>query len=218
MISTVLAETREALDRDAIVVTSSGNVQAQMLQEMPFYVPRTCISSGGFSTMGFTVPAALGAKLAMPERQVLGLIGDGDFLMSMQELATAVQLKLPVVYLVANNKAWMSIKDLQMAAFGDNCAYATEFVRDGEPYSPDFTAAARAFGCHAERVERAGEVAPALRRAFESGETAVVEVMTHREFPYSGSPAEGWWDVPTPAYLAAPHALYVSGRKEERLG
>ncbi|GAI59750.1 unnamed protein product, partial [marine sediment metagenome] len=63
MISTVLREIRKFFDRDAIIITSSGNVQAQMIQELVFYEPKTCITAGGFSTMGYSVPAAIGAKL-----------------------------------------------------------------------------------------------------------------------------------------------------------
>jgi len=217
MIGTLLQEARAFLDRDAIVVSSSGNTQAQMLQEFPFDVPRTCISSGGFSTMGFTVPAAMGAKLARPNRQVVGLLGDGDFLMAVQELATAVQYGIPVVYIVANNCGWMSIKDLQTAAYGEEAAFATDFTRNGEACSPDLAAVARAFGCHAERTDRADGIRPALERAFASGGPAVLEVMVCREFPHTGSPATGWWDVPVPEYLPERHAKYHLERQDEHL-
>ncbi|MBU1751529.1 MAG: thiamine pyrophosphate-binding protein, partial [Chloroflexi bacterium] len=114
-ISRLIAEVRAFLDRDAIVVTSSGNSQAQWFQEAMVYEPGTNLTTGGFSTMGWTVPAALGAKLAAsrlgaPDRQVLGLLGDGDFLMTAQELATAVQYDIPVVYVVANNAGWIAIR------------------------------------------------------------------------------------------------------------
>lgn len=223
MISTVLAKAREFLDRDAIVVTSSGNVQAQLLQEFPFYEPRTCLTAGGFSTMGYTVPATIGAKLGAihngkPEQQVVGLVGDGDFMMTMQELATAVQLDLPVVIVVLNNAGWIAITDLQRAAFGEDRAYATEFTdREGKSYSPDFAAIARGFGCHAEQVSKTDEVIPALKRAFEAGKPAVVEILVNREYPYTGSPAVGWWDVPIPKYLADRRAKYEEERAHEHL-
>ena len=86
MISTVLQEVRKFFKRDAVIVTSSGNVQAQMLQELEFYEPKTCLTAGGFSTMGYSIPAAIGAKLGSidigkPEREVVALVGDGDFMM-----------------------------------------------------------------------------------------------------------------------------------------
>ncbi len=215
-ISRLIAEVRTFLNRDAIVVTSSGNTQAQWYQEALVYEPKANLTAGGFSTMGWTVPAALGAKLAAPERQVLGLVGDGDFLMTAQELATAVQYRIPAVYVVANNAGWIAIRDLQAAVYGEERAQGAEFQRDGEPITPDISAVARALGCHAERISRPNEVRPALERAFASGIPAVIEVMVERTYPLSGSPAEGWWDVPVPAYLAEQRARYEHERAEER--
>jgi acetolactate synthase-1/2/3 large subunit len=217
-ISQLLRELRGVMARDAYLVTSSGNTQAQMMQEFPFYVPGTCITTGGFSTMGFTLPATIGVKLARPDRQVVGLTGDGDFLMTMQEMATAVQAGTPIVIVVANNQGWLAIKDLQMDAFGKKRAVAVDFeTPDGKIYSPDITAAAHAFGWSAQKVaERAG-IAPAVKKAISSKRPALVEVIVHREFPYSGSPAVGWWDVPVPAYLKERRAKYEKEQKEEKL-
>ena len=89
-------ELREVLDRDAIVVTSSGHAQACVL-EFPFYEPRTNLTSGGFSTMGWAYPAALGAKLAVPQKQVVAVIGDCDFMMTMQDMATAMAYGVGIV-------------------------------------------------------------------------------------------------------------------------
>ncbi|MBL7200138.1 MAG: thiamine pyrophosphate-binding protein [Anaerolineae bacterium] len=215
-ISRLIAELRAFLDRDAIVLTSSGNVQAQWFQEAMVYEPKTHLTAGGFSTMGWTVPAALGAKLAAPDRQVMGLVGDGDFLMTSQELATAVQYDLPVVYVVANNAGWIAIRDLQAAAYGEERAVGAEFLRGGKPISPDLAALSRAYGCRAERVSAPDEVRPALERAFAAAKPAVVEVIVERGYPLSGSPAVGWWDVPVPTYLAERRARYERERAEER--
>ncbi|MEJ2209238.1 MAG: thiamine pyrophosphate-binding protein, partial [Anaerolineae bacterium] len=188
-ISRLVAEVRAGLDRDAIVVTSSGNTQAQWFQEAAVYEPRTNLTTGGFSTMGWTVPAALGARLAAPQRQVVGLVGDGDFLMTVQELATAVQYDLPVVYVVANNSGWIAIRDLQAAVYGEARALGAEFRRgfgpEGAPLTPDLAAVARAFGCHAQRLSAPDQVRPALARAFASGRPAVIEVLVEREYPLS---------------------------------
>ncbi len=202
-ISRFLKELREFLPRMGIVVTSSGHSQAQILQEFPFYYPKTLITSGGFSTMGFTLPAALGVKLAAGERPVIGVLGDGDFLMTVQELATAVQYNIPVVYAVLNNTGWISVRDLQLGAYGKERGMATEFFnKDGGLYSPDFVAIAQAFGAYGERIQKGEEVKPALERAFASNKPAVIEVVVNREYPYSkGKDGAGWWDVPTPSYL-----------------
>jgi len=217
-ISQVLYEARKAAARDAFVVTSSGNTQAQMMQEFAFYEPGTCITTGGFSTMGFALPAAIGVKLANPDRQVLGIVGDGDFLMTMQEMSTAVQFGTPIVMLVANNQGWLAIKDLQMDAYGKKRASVVDFTTPaGKPYSPDIAATAKAFGFHAQKVRSRAGIAPALRKAFASGEPALVEVLVHREYPYSGSPAVGWWDVPVPTYLKERREKYDKARRQEKL-
>jgi acetolactate synthase-1/2/3 large subunit len=217
-ISRLIAELRGFLDRDAIVVTSSGNTQAQWFQEALVYAPHTNLTTGGFSTMGWTVPAALGAKLAAPERQVVGLLGDGDFLMTAQELATAVQYRLPVVYVVANNLGWIAIRDLQAAVYGEERAQGTEFLDGGAgaPVTPHLARLAEALGCHAQRISAPEEVRPALERAFASGRPAVVEVMVERAYPLSGSPAVGWWDVPVPAYLVERREQYERERAQEQ--
>jgi acetolactate synthase-1/2/3 large subunit len=215
-ISRLIAEVRAYLKRDAIVVTSSGNIQAQWFQEAMVYEPKTNLTSGGFSTMGWTVPATLGVKLAAPERQVLGLVGDGDFLMTVQELATAVQYNIPVVYVVANNIGWIAIRDLQADVYGQERAFGAEFLKDGVPITPDLACVARAFGCHAERISTPGEVRPALQRAFAAQSPAVIEVMVERNYPLSGSPAVGWWDVPVPTYMKDKRQRYDKARAEEQ--
>lgn len=219
MISVVLREARAALARDAIVVTSSGNVQAQLLQEFPFYEPKTCITTGGFSTMGFAVPAAIGAKLAAPDRQVCAMVGDGDFMMTMAELSTAVQEKANILVLVLNNMSWMAIKDLQCAAYGPERAFGCDFEDvDGAPYTPDFAAIGAAFGCHAEKVSKAAEIGPAMHRALTAGKPGLIEILVNREHPFSGSPAVGWWDVPIPADMDEKRRRYEVERREEQLG
>jgi len=164
--------------------------------------------------MGFTLPAALGAKLACPERPVAGVVGDGDFLMHVQELSTAVRYGIPVVFIVANNFGWISIRDLQMAAFGEDCRYATDFERQGQPYSPDLAGIARDFGCWSTRISRADQVGPAIRDALDAGRPAVVEALVARDWPHTGTPAMGWWDVPIPAYMGH-SGDYAQGKLQE---
>ncbi len=217
VISRALKELRDELPEDAIVACSSGNAQAQILQEFPFTKPKTLLTTGGFSTMGWALPAAMGAKLAKPDVPVVAVVGDGDFMMTMQEMATAVQYDIPVVVFLLNNSGWIAIKDLQMAAYGEDRGYACDFEKDGKPYSPDFKKVAQAFGCHAEHATKAEQIRPALQRALKSGKPAVVEVTVNRKYPHSGSPAVGWWDVPVPTYLKERRKEYEKGRSEEVL-
>jgi len=217
-ISRVLRDVRSAMPPETIVVTSSGNVQAQAFQEYPILQPRTWITTGGFSTMGWAMPAALGCKLAAPDRPVVAMVGDGDFLMTIQELATMVQYEIPIVTLVINNCGWQAITDLQIAAYGEESDYASRFFdNNGCASSPNLAAVAEAFGVPAERVESPDEVGPAMSRAMSSGGPAVVEVMTAREYPWSGGVVAGWWDVPVPVYMEERRAEYEKARAEEVL-
>ncbi len=213
----VITEVRKILPQDGIVLTSSGNTQAQVFQEMAFSRSRTYISAGGFSTMGWSYPAALGAKLAAPDSPVVAMVGDGDFLMTFQEIATAVQYNIPVVAVVLNNVGWQAIRDLQKIAFADDAGYATMFERDDQPVTPHIANAAAAFGAHAARITRPDEVGPALEQALAADRPAVVEVMVDARFGTSGGLAPGWWDVPIPEYFKEQHAAYIQARREERV-
>ena len=189
-------EVQAAVRPDAIVVTGAGLPQGMVKQRWVTREPRTHITSGGFSTMGFTLPAAIGAQLARPDAQVLAICGDGDFLQTMQELATAAMLGVPVCTVVLDNSGWISIKGGQTTHFGRHAA--TDFLRDGEPYSPDFAAIGRAFGIHAEAATEASEVRPAVERALASGGPSLVHVSVERDLAVAGPDKTGWWDVPVP--------------------
>ncbi|MGI8916574.1 MAG: thiamine pyrophosphate-binding protein [Chloroflexota bacterium] len=209
-------ELRNALNREAIVTTGAGVVQAMVRQDFPVYAPRTHITSGGFSTMGFTVPAALGAQLAYPGRQVAGIAGDGDFMQTMQEMAVAAMQDLPVLFVVLNNSGWISIKGGQLAHFGRTAM--TDFYRkDGSVYSPDFAAVARNFGLHGVCVDDPADIQPAIARALATHGPALVEIGVARDFPAAGTTKTGWWDVPVPARLADRRAEYEAGRAEEQM-
>lgn len=212
-----LSEIRAILPAEAIIFTSSGNVQAQVFQEMAFTQPRTYISAGGFSTMGWSFPAAMGAKLAAPDVPVLALVGDGDFLMTVQELATAVQYNIPVITVVLNNQGWQAIRDLQTIAYGGEAVYATMFERGEAPLTPHLADVAQAFGAHAVRICHPTEVGPALREALRADGPSVIEVMIDMTLGTSGGLAPGWWDVPVPEYFGERREVYERERGAERV-
>jgi len=198
----MLKELREFLDRDAIVLSDAGHTQDNVWRAFPVYQRRCHISSGGSSTMGFSVPAAIGCKLAAPKRQVIGIIGDGSFLMTCQELSTAVHYNLPIVYVVANNDGWVCIKDLQENWYGQQGIFSTLFTNDtGRSSNPDYVKLGEAFRVYSQRVRQLSEIKPALARAFESGRTSLIEVFVESNLPYSGLPLTGWADYPTPDYI-----------------
>jgi len=208
-------EIQAATRPDAIVVTGAGLPQGMVKQRWVTRFPRTHITSGGFSTMGFSLPAAIGARLAAPDRQVLAVCGDGDFLQTMQELASAVMLGVPVCVVVLDNSGWISIKGGQQSFFGRTAA--TDFLRsDGSIYSPDFAAIGRAFGLHAEHVREPDEVARAVAGALASGGPSLVSVTVNRELDVAGPDKTGWWDVPIPEYHPEQRAAQLEGRAEEQ--
>lgn len=214
-ISQLVGELEDSLPDDAIVSTSSGNTQAQLFQEFRFTGNQRHLTSGGFSTMGWALPAAIGAKLAAPERPVVAFLGDGDFLMTMQEMSILAQYDIPVVTIVADNSGWMAIKDLQYDVLGGEYAFGNDFERDGKPWSPDFVKAAQAFGIEAESISQPGELPAALKRALSKGKPVLIHAKVCREYPASGGEAFGWWDVPIPAYMEQKRAEYEKGLSEE---
>ncbi|VVO42975.1 thiamine pyrophosphate-binding protein [Pseudomonas fluorescens] len=175
-----LAELRAVLERDAIVVVGTGSVGDAMVQMFPVFFPRTHLSSTGFGAQGWAVPAAIGAKLAMPARQVVCVVGDGDFLQSMQEMAVCVMHCIPVLFMVFNNSGYSSLRDARAPHAGRYTG--SEFnLPDGKPYSPEFAEVARSFGLESWRVEHPYQLSPALHKALNSKGPALVEVMISRE-------------------------------------
>jgi len=193
---------REVLPREGIVIASAGHAQIQMFQEFETYEPRTWMTPGGYSTMGFTVPAGIGAKLAAPGAPVVAVAGDGDFLMSIQELALAVQEGISVVYLVLNNIGWTSIRDFQHGMFGPDRDFAVEFRdRSGDLVTPDFAKIAEGFGCSALTVDTLSDLKPALEKALQTEGPIVVEAKLARDPANTENINAGHWDLPKPDYL-----------------
>jgi acetolactate synthase-1/2/3 large subunit len=208
-------EVQAASADDAIVVTGAGLPQGLVKQRWVTRRPRTHLTSGGFSTMGFTLPAAIGAQLAHPDRQVLAVCGDGDFLQTMQELQAAVLAATPVCVVVLDNSGWISIKGGQQTFFGRTAW--TDFVTpDGSLYSPDFAAIGRAFGIHSEQPASPDEVAPAVRRGLASGGPSLIHVKVDRDLTVAGPDKTGWWDAPSPTYRPEEHARWLAGVAEEQ--
>jgi acetolactate synthase-1/2/3 large subunit len=188
-----LAALRQVMDRSGIVLAGSGNTQGAVKQTFPVYEPRTHLTTGGFSAMGWPVPAALGAKLAAPQRQVACVTGDGDFLMTAQEIGVAVQHDIPVVFIVQDNSGYISIRGGQRNA--TDRIIGTEFNRpDGSPYSPSFKDLGRSFGLESFRVESAADLEPTFKRAFDAQAPVLVEIPTDRDLASPFTP--GWLDFP----------------------
>jgi len=156
------------LPEDAIVCGGAGNFSGWVHRFFRYKGFRTQLGSTNGS-MGCGLPAAVAAKLVAPGRMVLAVTGDGDFLMTGQEMATAVQYGAPIITLVVNNGMYGTIRMHQEREYPGR-------ISGTELKNPDFAAYARAFGGHGERVETTEQFAPAFERARASGKPALIEL------------------------------------------
>ncbi|MFP3125257.1 thiamine pyrophosphate-binding protein [Ectobacillus funiculus] len=181
----ILEEVREVLPKDAYITTDVGWNKNGVGQQFPIYEAGSILTPGGFATMGFGAPAALGAKIAQPDKVVVSLVGDGGFGQNPALLATAAEENIPVVWIIMNNYAFGTIAGLQKAHYGTTLG--TLFEKDGKPYSPDYAAIARAYGVEGIKIEAAEEFKPALQRAIASNKPVVIDVaMLNNPVPTAG--------------------------------
>ena len=160
---------RGALPDDAIVVNDQTGINYWMEWRFPVLRPRTFLYPVGSATLGYGVPAAIGAKIARPDRAVVAVVGDGGFMYSVNELATAVKYRLPVVFLVMNDDRYGAIKWLQQTIFEGRWGEA-------DLANPDFPALARAFGARGERVDGVDALGAALETALAADGPTVLEL------------------------------------------
>ncbi|MGE5668669.1 MAG: thiamine pyrophosphate-binding protein [Betaproteobacteria bacterium] len=185
----ILADVREALPRDAFITTDVGWNKNGVGQQFPILEAGTIFTPGGYATMGFGAPAALGAKIARPDRVVVALVGDGGFGQNPAMLATAAEQNVAVVWVIMNNGAYGTIAGLEKAHY--DTTFGTVFERDGKPYAVDYAAIAKAYGIDGVRIIAADEFKPALARAIKSGKPFVIDVMMQNE----PVPTAGHWNI-----------------------
>lgn len=185
----ILADVRDVLPRDALITTDVGWNKNGVGQQFPIYEPGTIFTPGGYATMGFGAPAAVGAKIAEPQRVVVALVGDGGFGQNPAVLATAFEQDAAVIWVVMNNCAYGTIAGLEKAHF--DTTFGTVFEKDGVPYSPDYAAIARAYGVEGVRIASADAFKPALEAAIRSNKPVVIDVMMQNE----PVPTAGHWNI-----------------------
>ena len=164
----VMAHLRQTLSADAIITCGAGNYTVWAQRNYQFRRPKTQLGSSNGS-MGYAVPAAVAAKLLRPDSTVLSFSGDGCFLMNGQELATAVQYRLNILFLVINNACYGSIRSHQQMHY-PNRAIATALR------NPDFAALAQSYGAFGEVVTETAQFAPAFQRARNAHRPALLEL------------------------------------------
>jgi acetolactate synthase-1/2/3 large subunit len=162
----IVTDTRAALGRDDIVLVDTGALKMWMARLYPTYEPNTCLISNGLSTMAWTVPGAIGAKIARPDSKVLVATGDGAFLMNSQEIETALRLNLPFVILIWVDDAYGLISWKMDLEIGHNV--------DATFTNPDFVTYAMSFGAAGYRISSAGELLPTLRTALAADTVSVI--------------------------------------------
>jgi acetolactate synthase-1/2/3 large subunit len=187
----LLSELAKTAPRDAIFVTDVGWNKNGAGQQLVAAQPRSFLTSGGMATMGFAPAAAIGAKLGAPDRTVFGLVGDGGLMSVVGALTTAVELNVPVIWVLFNNFCFSTIRSVGSTYFGNT--YGTEFTRpDGSPYNPDFVMMAKSFGIESALVEEPDDLPNAIRAAVKADAPFLLEVRTRGDVPM---PRTGYWDI-----------------------
>lgn len=166
----VIEKLDELTGGDAIITTEVGQHQMWAAQFYRYLKPRTFLTSGGLGTMGYGLPAAIGAQVAFPNKLVIDISGDGSFQMNSQELATAVQYRLPIKVIILNNGYLGMVRQWQEFFFEKR--YASSSL---EGVSPDFVKLADAYGAVGMRATQPEEVVPTLKKAFSIPEPVVVD-------------------------------------------
>jgi 3D-(3,5/4)-trihydroxycyclohexane-1,2-dione acylhydrolase (decyclizing) len=210
------AVNRAAGPRD-VVVCAAGGLPGELSRLWRTRDPRGYHLEYGYSCMGYEIAGGLGVKLALPDREVLVMVGDGSYLMMNSEIATSVALRRKLVIVLLDNRGFGCINRLQQAVGG------ASFNNLLGPEAPaiDFAAHARSLGAHAEQVKTIGDLEGALERARQADRTSVVVIETDPARPFTGGGA--WWDVPVPEVSARPEVrsareAYDTARRRQRAG
>ena len=170
----VLHQLSEKTAGEGLIVADVGQHQMMAARYYQFQHPNSYYTSGGLGTMGFALPAALGAKLGQPNRDVYAIIGDGCFQMTIQELATISQYKVPVKIIVLNNHYLGMVRQWQSMFFDKRYSFV-------EMTNPDFAEVAKAFGIKAENVHETTELNGALDRLIQSEESYLLNIHVIKE-------------------------------------
>jgi acetolactate synthase-1/2/3 large subunit len=187
-------EIDKALPEDAILVSDIGVHHNWLIQFCTPTRPDSLIGSMGFGPMGFGVAGVLGAKLAAPDRPCVSVCGDGAFFMHASVLGTAVEYNIPVVWVVWNNYAYASIRGLQRG-YLEGRELATDFKHPdtGKPYNPDFAAMARSAGVDGVSVDRAADLADAVRAGIAANRPYLIDANISADLNPTGA---GAWELP----------------------
>ena len=170
----VIRHISEETEGNAILCTDVGQQQMTSARYFQFTQTNTLVTSGGLGTMGFGLPSSVGAQIANPSSTVVAVLGDGGFQMTMQELATIRQYKLPIKIVVLNNSFLGMVRQWQDMFFDRRYSFT-------EMENPDFVKIVDGFGIKAQRVSKRDQLVPALQQMLQSDESCFLEVMVEKE-------------------------------------
>jgi len=190
----MMAEMNKISPPDTVMVDDVGNCQVWSEQYWKPRTPGLHLTAGGFAAMGFGVAGVLGARLARPNSPCVTLCGDGSFMMMPHVIATSVEYNLPAVWVLQNNYAIGTIRDLQRV-YHDGREIGTSFVNEstGKLWNPDFGKMAEAMGGRGIRIEHPDQFGDAYREAIRSNTPTLIEVVINRD---TSMPVVGTWQMP----------------------
>jgi acetolactate synthase-1/2/3 large subunit len=170
----VLEELHRLTKGDCIIATDVGQHQMWVAQLFPFERPRSLLTSGGLGTMGYGLPAGIGAKFAAPDRKVVVISGDGSIQMNIQELGTAVQYNVDVKVIILNNYFLGMVRQWQEKFYQERYSYSAMSV-------PNFVKLAEAYGARGFRIERQSDLAATMKEAFATPGPVLVDIVIPKE-------------------------------------
>ena len=165
----------EVTEGDAVIVTDVGQHQMWAAQFYPFKRSRQCLTSGGLGTMGFGLPAAMGARIALPDQMVVAVVGDGGFQMTNQEIITAIQYNVPLKVVIMNNGYLGMVRQWQ------EMFYDRTYSEVDLSVSPDFVKLAEAYGAKGLRATKPSELRSVLKEGLEYDGVAIMDIVVKKE-------------------------------------
>jgi acetolactate synthase I/II/III large subunit len=170
----VIEEMHTLTKGDCIIATDVGQHQMWIAQMFPFERPRSLLTSGGLGTMGYGLPAGIGAKFAAPDRKVIVVSGDGSIQMNIQELGTAVQYNVDIKVVILNNYFLGMVRQWQERFYDERYSYSAMSV-------PNFVMLAEAYGAHGFRIEKSKDLAKTMKEAFATPGPVLIDVVIPKE-------------------------------------
>ncbi|WP_343563744.1 3D-(3,5/4)-trihydroxycyclohexane-1,2-dione acylhydrolase (decyclizing) [Kiloniella sp. b19] len=217
----VIGSVQRSLDENAIVVCAAGGLPGELHKLWRASRPNGYHMEYGFSCMGYEIAGGLGVKMALPEREVVVMVGDGSYMMMNSELASSVMLGHKIITVILDNRGYGCINRLQMATGGESFNNLLDTARHVIPSDIDFTAHARSMGALAEKVGSLDELEAAMERARKAERSYAIVIDTD---PLPSTEAGGhWWDVAVPevsgrTQVQQARRNYEEARKIQRAG